>query len=73
MQEKIRAVLDQIRPMIQSDGGDIEFVDYKDNIVYVRLKGSCVGCLSADMTLQLLVEDRLKEQIPEIKSIAVAQ
>ena len=62
MEEKIKAGLDQIRPILQRDGGDIEFVEYTDdNIVRVKLQGHCAGCPGAIMTLKGIVEQVLKD------------
>ncbi len=70
MKEKIIAALEEIRPVLQRDGGDIEFVDYtEDNIVKVRLKGHCAGCPGARMTLSGIVERILMENYPEIKGV----
>lgn len=70
MEEKIKAGLDQIRPILQRDGGDIEFVEYTDdNIVKVKLQGHCAGCPGAIMTLKGIVEQVLKESYPEIKGV----
>ena len=70
MEEKIQAGLDQIRPVLQRDGGDIEFVEYtEDNIVKVRLKGHCAGCPGAQMTIKGVVERILKESYPEIAGV----
>ena len=56
MEEKINNALDQIRPFLQRDGGDIEFVEYtEDNIVKVRLRGHCAGCPGAQMTIKGVV------------------
>jgi Fe-S cluster biogenesis protein NfuA len=59
----------QIRPALQSDGGDIELIDVEDGIVKVRLVGACSHCPSSAMTLYQGVEKMLIEQIPEIKGI----
>ncbi len=70
MEEKINNALDQIRPFLQRDGGDIEFVEYtEDNIVKVRLKGHCAGCPGAQMTIKGVVERILVESYPEIKGV----
>ena len=70
MEEKINSALDQIRPFLQRDGGDIEFVEYtEDNIVKVRLKGHCAGCPGAQMTIKGVVERILMESYPEIKGV----
>lgn len=58
-----------IRPALQSDGGDIEFVDVEDGIVKVRLVGACSHCPSSAMTLYEGVEKMLMEKIPEVKGI----
>jgi Fe-S cluster biogenesis protein NfuA len=55
------------------DGGDIEFVEFRDGTVYVRLQGACVGCPSAIYTLTLGVEDTLKDQIAQVHSVALVE
>ncbi len=73
MEDKIKAVLEDIRPFLQQDGGDIEFVEYTpEKIVKVRLQGHCAGCPGAKMTLENLVEQVLKEVIPEIQGVKEA-
>ncbi|MBN1551498.1 NifU family protein [bacterium] len=69
MKEKVIEALDKIRPYLQRDGGDIEFVDYVDGIVKVKLRGACSGCPGATMTLKMGVERILKENIPEVKGV----
>ena len=69
MKEKIQAALEKIRPSLQADGGDVEFVDYEDGIVKVRLQGACSGCPMSQMTLKNGIERILKEEIPEIESV----
>ena len=60
----------QIRPFLQRDGGDIEFIELtEDNVVKVRLQGHCAGCPGATMTLKGIVERIIKESYPEIKSV----
>lgn len=67
-----RVIEEQVRPMLKSDGGDIELVDIKDNLVYCRLAGACAGCPGAATTLKMMVERALKEQVDErIRVIAV--
>ncbi len=71
--DRVAAVCDKIRPMLQADGGDLELVDVDDEgVVSVRLRGACVGCPSASVTLTLGVERHLKEQIPEVKRVVSA-
>ncbi|MBN1355621.1 NifU family protein [bacterium] len=69
MSEKVIEALKKIRPLLQRDGGDVEFVDMVDGIVKVRLKGACAGCPGATMTLKMGIERLLKEQIPEVKGV----
>jgi Fe-S cluster biogenesis protein NfuA len=70
MEEKVRAVVEELRPMLQMDGGDIELVGVEeDGLVKVRLKGACSGCPHAAMTLKAGVEARLKEQVPEVTEV----
>ncbi|NLY71677.1 MAG: NifU family protein [Clostridiales bacterium] len=70
MEEKIKAALENIRPYLQRDGGDVEFVEYTDeNIVKVKLKGTCHGCPHAQMTIKNGIERLLKEQYPEIEAV----
>jgi Fe-S cluster biogenesis protein NfuA len=59
----------KIRPSLQADGGDIDFVGYKDGIVKVRLKGACHGCPMSQMTLKNGVERMIKAALPEVKSV----
>jgi len=72
LQARVEKVLDQIRPYVQQDGGDLELIDIVDGIVQIRLAGSCVGCMYSMMTLQAGVERMLKEQVPEIKAVEAA-
>ena len=70
MKEKIIAALEEIRPYLQRDGGDVEFVDYTDDcVVLVRLQGHCVGCPGAQMTLRMVVQQILAERVPEITGV----
>jgi Fe-S cluster biogenesis protein NfuA len=70
MEAKVISVLNDIRPMLQQDGGDVEFVELTaDNVVKVRLQGHCVGCPYSQMTVKNGIERMLKEQYPEIASV----
>jgi Fe-S cluster biogenesis protein NfuA len=69
MKEKILKALEKVRPSLQADGGDVEFVDYEDGIVKVRLQGSCAGCPMSQMTLKAGIEKFLQQEIPEIVSV----
>ncbi len=67
--EKVKQVLEEIRPALQADGGDIDFVGVEDNVVKVRLVGACGTCPSSMVTLKMGVEARLKEEIPEVECV----
>ena len=69
MKEKIEAVLEEIRPALQADGGDVEFIDYNDGIVTVRMQGACGSCPMSIMTLKQGIEARMKERIPEVVGV----
>ncbi len=69
MNEKIKEALDQIRPALQADGGDVELVDVTDGTVKVKLTGACGGCPMATMTLKRGIERILKERVPEVKEV----
>jgi len=63
---EINAVLNIIRPYIQRDGGDVQFIKFEDGIVYVQLTGACVGCGGFEDTLREMVEDTLLERVPGV-------
>ena len=66
MEEKIKDAIGQIRPFLQRDGGDIEFVELtEDNVVKVKLQGHCAGCPGAQMTIKGVVERIIKESYPQ--------
>ena len=67
--KKIKEVLDTIRPYLHSDGGDLEFIKYEDNYVYIRLLGMCQGCAMADVTIENGIFETLKQELPEIKGV----
>lgn len=72
---KVTDVVDQIRPMIQADGGDIELVsvDEEEGLVSIRFQGACVGCPMSAMTLQMGIERNLKAKVPEVKKVVAVQ
>ncbi|MCU0555802.1 MAG: NifU family protein [Desulfobacterales bacterium] len=72
MEAKVKQMLDKIRPMLQADGGDVEFVAIEAGVVKVRLKGACAGCPMSQMTLKQGIEKLLKKEIPEVKSVESA-
>lgn len=70
MKEKVKALLNDVRPNLQADGGDVELIDIsEDGIVKVKLLGACSGCPMAQMTLKMGIEKYLKEKIPEVKEV----
>lgn len=69
MEERIKEVLEKIRPSLQADGGDIAYVGYEKGIVSVSLRGACGSCPMSQMTLKNGVERLLKQEIPEIESV----
>ena len=70
---RVREVLEEVRPMVQSDGGDIELLDIIDDVVGVRLTGNCIGCPSSQATLRQGIERKLKQRIPQLKGISSPQ
>jgi Fe-S cluster biogenesis protein NfuA len=69
MKERVEAVLEEIRPALQADGGDVELVNVTEGVVEVRLKGACSGCPMSAMTLKQGIERLLKERLPEVKEV----
>ena len=67
--KKINDVLDELRPFLINDGGNIEFVKYEDNIVYIKMQGACADCEMIDLTLKDGIEQALKSEIPSIKEV----
>jgi Fe-S cluster biogenesis protein NfuA len=69
VKERVEKVLEKIRDGLRRDGGDIELVEIKDSIVYVKLKGACGSCPMSTYTLKNWVEAYLRKEIPEITSV----
>lgn len=67
--EEVSKVLEEIRPSLQADGGDVELVSIDDDIVKVRLMGHCAGCAYSTMTLKMGIERLLKQRIPSVKGV----
>ena len=67
--EKIKELLDDIRPFLNMEGGDIELIKYEDNYVYIKLTGACANCGYQDVTIKENIESYLKEELPEIKGV----
>jgi Fe-S cluster biogenesis protein NfuA len=69
LRERVEATLDKVRAGLKSEGGDIELVDVRDTVVYVRLKGACGTCPMSTLTMKNWVESSIKKEIPEITSV----
>jgi Fe-S cluster biogenesis protein NfuA len=73
IEDKIKEVLDKIRPFLQNDGGDIQYVDYKDGIVYVSVLGACIDCVGLDDTIKDGVEMILMEEVEGVIGVEVVR
>ena len=69
IEEQIKTVIHKLIPYLQRDGGDIEFVEFKDGIVYVKMLGACAGCTMLDETLKDGVEQILLEEVPGVLEV----
>lgn len=67
--EKILEILNQLRPYLNSEGGDLEFIKYDDDYVYIKLYGACASCGLRDFTIQDNIYEALKEEIPNLKGV----
>ncbi len=68
-EEKIRAVIDTLRPFLINDGGNIEFVKYENDIVYIKMIGACSHCEMIDFTLKDGIECAIKDEVPTVKEV----
>lgn len=68
-QNKIIALIDKMRPFLEGDGGDVEFIKYENKKVYVRLTGACQNCSLIDVTLKDGIEEMIKNEIPEVEEV----
>lgn len=69
IEDRVQKVIQELRPNLQADGGDIELLGVEKGIVKVKLKGACAGCPMSTMTIQWGVENYLKKKIPEIVKV----
>ena len=67
--EKILNIIDKLRPFLINDGGNIEFVKYEQNIVYIKMMGACSNCYMLDLTLKEGIEVAIKQEVPEVKEV----
>ena len=68
-EKKIIEIIEKLRPYLINDGGDLEFVKYEDNIVYVRLMGACRDCPMMDVTLKDGIDAAIQEEVPEVEEV----
>ena len=73
MKEKVLEVINDLRPFLMNDGGNIELVKIEDNIVYVVFEGACKGCPMREITLKEGIEKTIIEKVPEIKEVRLIQ
>lgn len=69
VEKRINEVLDRIKPYLENDGGNLEYIKFEDGIVYVRLLGACAGCSMIDVTLKDGIEAMLMDEIPEVLGV----
>jgi Fe-S cluster biogenesis protein NfuA len=73
VEKKIQTSLEKIRPQLQMDGGDVEFVSFQNGTVKVKLLGHCAGCPMHQVTLKQGIENFLKQEVPEVKKVESVQ
>lgn len=69
LRQRVQAALEQVRPSLKADGGDVELIDVVDGVAKVKLQGACHGRPMAAMTLQMGIERVLKSQVPELTGV----
>ncbi len=67
--DEVKEALNELRPSLKADGGDIELIGVEDGIVKVKLKGACLGCSMSTMTLKMGVEKYIRNKLPQIKGV----
>ncbi|NOT34149.1 MAG: NifU family protein [Candidatus Eisenbacteria bacterium] len=74
MQEQVKKIIDQLRPVIQADGGDLELMNVSDDgVVTLRVKGSCTGCGSAAATLRSGIERWIRGKVPGVREVVASE
>ncbi len=71
IEEQIKATLDKIRPFIQRDGGDVQFLTYEDGVVYIKMLGACANCVAQDETVSSGIELILVDEVPGVVQVKV--
>jgi Fe-S cluster biogenesis protein NfuA len=69
IESRVQKALEELRPNLQADGGDVQFVAVENGIVKVKLKGACAGCPMSSMTVQWGIKNFLKKKVPEILKV----
>ena len=69
VEKKVIDIINKLKPYLISDGGNIEFVKYENNIVYIKMLGACANCQMLDLTLKEGIETAIKSEVPEVKEI----
>ena len=71
IEEQIKSTLDKIRPFIQRDGGDVEFLTYESGVVYIKMLGACANCVAQDETVSSGIEMILVDEVPGVLHVKV--
>ncbi len=69
MEDKIKDILNELKPYLNSDGGDVEFIKYENNLVYIKLTGACQNCVHKDQTIKNGIYESLRSEIPEVQGV----
>lgn len=69
VEDKIKSIIDELKPFLISDGGALEYIKFEDGIVYVKLGGACVDCAFLDVTLKDGIEQMIMNEVPEVKEV----
>lgn len=73
VREKIEEGLEELRPNIQMDGGDVNFVKFEDGVVYIRFSGTCAGCPNSIATLKIGIEETLRQYVPGLREVVAVE
>lgn len=68
-EQKIIDIINKLRPFLINDGGNVEFIKYEDDIVYIKMSGACSNCSMLDFTLKEGIEAAIKEEVPSVKEV----
>ena len=69
VEDKIKSIIDELKPFLISDGGALEYIKFEDGIVYVKLGGACVDCAFLDVTLKDGIEQMIMNEVPEVEEV----